>query len=319
MPVRTAAILVALLLWPCIGFAQAARADEAPLPLAAGPMVGYATETEVMLWVRTKGPADVVFRWWPRSSDGEARLSPTVRSRKERDFCVHLRLEDLPMGTRFGYELYLNGRLARRPYRLGFQTQPHWSWRTDPPQFTVALGSCAYANDPPYDRPGEPYGGDPTIFEAIAQDRPDLMLWLGDNLYLREPDWSSRSGIRRRYRTNRAHPALQPLLGEVHHYAIWDDHDFGPNDSDSSYIHKDASLETFKLYWANPGYGLRGTPGVFTCFTWGDAQFFLLDGRYHRSPNRTPIDEKKTMFGEEQLRWLIDGLTSSIRPFAAIA
>ena len=30
--------------------------------------------------------------------------------------------------------------------------------------------------------------------KAIHQKKPDFMVWLGDNIYLREPDWSSHSG-----------------------------------------------------------------------------------------------------------------------------
>ena len=98
------------------------------------------------------------------------------------------------------------------------------------PDFRFVIGSCAYINDPPYDRPGEPYGGEYEIFEQIAAQRPDFMIWLGDNVYLREPDWNSEAGILYRYTHTRSLPQLQKLLRICPHYAIWDDHDFGPND-----------------------------------------------------------------------------------------
>ena len=65
-------------------------------------------------------------------------------------YCVTA-VEDFPEALD-GEEVALD-----RPLR--FTTQPLWQWRTDPPSFTAALGSCAYVNDPPYDRPGDPYGG----------------------------------------------------------------------------------------------------------------------------------------------------------------
>ena len=112
------------------------------------------------------------------------------------------------------------------------------------------------------------------------------MLWLGDNVYLREVDWWSEEGIAYRYGHNRAEPALQPLLAAVPHYATWDDHDYGPNNSDRSYVLKGAALETFTRYWPAAARGLPGVPGVFTQFQWGDVEFFLLDDRYHRAPER---------------------------------
>jgi alkaline phosphatase D len=186
-----------------------------------------------------------------------------------------------------------------------------WQWRTDPPEFSAAFGSCAYINDEPYDRPGKPYGSDYGIFTAIAEKQPDLFIWGGDNTYLREPDWDSRSGMIYRQSHTRALPEMQPLLGSVHNFALWDDHDFGPNDADRTYRLRETSLEVFQLFWANQTYGTAETPGTFGRFVWNDVEFFLLDDRYHRSPNEAPDDGEKTMFGKEQLRWLKESLSSS--------
>jgi phosphodiesterase/alkaline phosphatase D-like protein len=63
-----------------------------------------------------------------------------------------------------------------------------------PRDFRVAFGSCAYVNDPPFDRssrPSGPYGGGYAIFDSIARMKPDMMLWLGDNIYLRDADVGS--------------------------------------------------------------------------------------------------------------------------------
>ncbi|MAG58305.1 MAG: phosphodiesterase [Planctomycetes bacterium] len=288
--------------------------------LAAGPMVGQATETTVTLWARTSRPAEVRFRYWPSAHPDQAAWSDAVTTTRERDFCAHVIIGGLPYGGRFRYAIHLNGSEVALPYETSFRTQVHWRWREPPPDFTVATGSCAYFNDPPSDRPGVPYGDtEYGIFRTIARTRPEFMLWLGDNMYLREPDWSSAHGIRARYARSRATKELQPLLASVHHYAMWDDHDYGPNDSDWTYPFRRASLRAFNLYWANPTAGLDGVPGVFTRFTWNDAEFFLLDDRYHRSPNRAPVGPDKRMWGREQLRWLVDSLVSSEHRFKIIA
>ena len=64
------------------------------------------------------------------------------------------------------------------------------------------------------------------------------MLWLGDNIYTREVDFYSLSGYQKRYTHTRNIKEMQPLLSNTHHYAIWDDHDYGPNNTDRSNIHK---------------------------------------------------------------------------------
>ncbi len=89
----------------------------------------------------------------------------------------------------------------------------------------------------------------------MAATDAQLMLWLGDNTYLREADYTSNSGIYYRYNHTRAIPDLQQLLATKHNYAIWDDHDFGPNDGNSSYELKNTTLQAFKDYWGNKSYG----------------------------------------------------------------
>lgn len=286
--------------------------------LRAGPMVGYGEQTEVMLWLQTTRPALAQIRYWPVDQAANARLSEAVSTTTAGDHIARFALSGLPPGTRFNYELYLNGALTPRPYRLAFQTQPHWQWRTDPPAFTVAFGSCAYVNETAMDRPGKPYGSDYEIFAAIAAQQPDLMLWLGDNTYYREPDWYAEAGMRHRYAHTRSLPELQALLGAAHNYAIWDDHDYGPNDADRSYRLKQTALKIFKDYWANPSYGVEGVPGVFMRFEWGDIEFFMLDDRYHRSPNDMPDTPDKVMFGAAQMQWLMEALVNSRAPFKIV-
>jgi alkaline phosphatase D len=261
----------------------------------------------------------VQLRYWPVDQPASSQLGPLVHTTAAADHIARVLLTGLRPGTRFNYELYLDGMLTPRPYKLAFQTQPHWQWRTDPPAFTVALGSCAYINEAVTDRPGTPYGSEYEVFTALAAQQPDLMLWLGDNTYYREPDWYSEAGMRHRFSHTRALPEMQALLGATHHYAIWDDHDYGPNDSDRTYRMRQTALQIFKDYWANPGYGIEGVPGVFMRFEWGDIEFFMLDDRYHRSPNNMPDAPEKVMFGEAQMQWLMEALVSSRAPFKIIA
>jgi alkaline phosphatase D len=282
-------------------------------------MVGYGEMTEVMLWVQTTEPATVRIGFWPETDSAAQAWSAPVRTASEEYCTAHILLDDLVPGTRYRYRLEIDGRDVTLPHTLRFQTQPLWQWRTDPPEFTVALGSCLFVNDSLFDRPGDPYGGDYRILEAIAARNPDLMLWLGDNTYYREMDWTSVRRMNERQAHTRALPELQALLGATHHYAIWDDHDFGPNNSDRTFPLRREALDVFRRFWANHTYGIEEARGVFGRFVWGDVEFFLLDDRYHRSPNAMPEDSTTTMFGREQLQWLKESLVSSLATFKIVA
>ena len=285
--------------------------------LQSGPMVGYSEMMEVMLWVQTTEAAEVKIEYWQADTPKDKKYTNIVKTEASSAFTAHLIANDVKPGQSYEYAVLINNKVVERPYATQFETQKLWQWREDPPAFTLALGSCNYVGEPEYDRPGKPYGGDYQIFESINDKNPDLMLWLGDNIYLREVDWYSMTGIHHRYTHTRSIPEMQALLGRTHHYAIWDDHDFGPNDSDRSFIHKDKTLQAFKDFWANPSYGLPGQEGITTMFQWADIDFFLLDNRYYRSPNNRKTGEQ-TILGETQLEWLIDALASSRAAFKLV-
>ncbi|MEZ4826956.1 MAG: alkaline phosphatase D family protein [Bacteroidia bacterium] len=278
--------------------------------LLSGPMVGYCEMREVMLWVQTNGPALVQFEYSTGQGSKIIYKTETYQTRLSEAYTARLIADQVKPGQIYSYKLLINGKEVSRPYAMTFQTPPLWQWRTDPPEFNFALGSCAYINDEPYDRPGNPYGGDYRIFQSIHKKNPDLMIWLGDNTYLREADWYSNTGIIHRYTHTRHVDELQALLASTAHYATWDDHDYGPNDSDYTFRDKDLTYRAFQLFWGNPSYGIGNKGGVTTSFEWGDAQFFLLDNRYFRDPNNRKSG-KKSILGEEQLQWLIDALVGS--------
>jgi alkaline phosphatase D len=122
-----------------------------------------------------------------------------------------------------------------------------------------------------------------------------------------------------RWAATRTFGPLQRLLHTGAHLGIWDDHDYGPNNSDRTFALKEISLALFKRYWVNRGFGLPGAPGVFSKVTLSDVDFFLLDGRYYRDADASPPSPEMTMFGARQLEWLKEELRRSTANFKLIA
>ena len=273
--------------------------------------------TRELRQLQTNAPATVKIEYWEQGNSRTRFATNEVRTQKSDAFTAHLLADAVQPGKTYDYRLLINGKAVQLPYPLSFQSQKLWQWREDPPAFSFLIGSCFYVNDPPYDRPGTPYGSDFEVLDAMYDAGGDFMVWMGDNIYLREVDWYTRTGIQHRYTHARSQPALQPLLANVHHYAIWDDHDFGPNDSDRSYIHKDKTREAFELFWANPSTGLDGEHGITSFFQWADIDFFLLDNRFFRSPNDCQTCDA-TILGKAQLDWLIEALVYSKASFKVV-
>ena len=284
----------------------------------SGPMVGYSTMQEVLLWVQTEERANVHFEYYEINNPKVKFSTDKIETEKKNGYVAKLIADQVIPGKKYKYEVYINNYKIERNYAMEFQTQELWKWRTDPPDVKFIVGSCSYINEPKFDRPGKPYGSNFEIFNSINKKNPDFMLWLGDNTYLREPDWNSRTGFIKRYSHTRAFPELQPLLASTHHYATWDDHDYGPNNSDGSFWLKETASEIFKLFWGNPNYNVTGKGGITGFFQWSDLDFFLLDNRYHRTANNN-LTGNRQMLGKDQIDWLINALSFSQASFKFVA
>ena len=284
----------------------------------SGPMVGYSTMQEVLLWVQTEERANVHFEYYEINNPKVKFSTDKIETEKKNGYVAKLIADQVIPGKKYKYEVYVNNYKIERNYAMEFQTQELWKWRTDPPDVKFIIGSCSYINEPEFDRPGKPYGSNFEIFNSINKKNPDFMLWLGDNTYLREPDWNSRTGFIKRYSHTRAFPELQPLLASTHHYATWDDHDYGPNNSDGSFWLKETASEIFKLFWGNPNYNVTGKGGITGFFQWSDLDFFLLDNRYHRTANNN-LTGNRQMLGKDQIDWLINALSFSQASFKFVA
>jgi alkaline phosphatase D len=286
-----------------VALAATARPAAAGLVLMNGP----AELTSATLWIQADAEATIVVAWRPDGDAAERRVE--LKATAATDYAVVARLTGLKPGATAEYRVE-----AGADHRSGIlRAQPWWPRAASAHELTIAIGSCFFLADPDPQWPGGDYGGDFEIFDAIAASNPDVMVWLGDNLYLQQQDLYDPSAMAARYRRQRGFAPLQKLLTATSHLAIWDDHDYGPNDSDASYVLKGETLKLFQRYWPNPSFGLPDVAGTFGFAHYGDVLFFLLDDRYYRSPDRWPDGADKTMFGARQLEWLKQALVSAPR------
>jgi alkaline phosphatase D len=287
-------------------FSLTTQAQTAPTgALQGGPMVGGVSPTSAMIWLHATaaGPFRVEAR------DSAAHLTVAAQTDPmAADSIVVLRLDQLRPNTRYSYQI----RQAHQAMVVGtghFRTAPADSAQAT--DFTFALGSCAFIH-----APYRPEGY--SIFQRIHEQKPDLMLWLGDNVYLWGGEWNDPAAATRRYAYTRRTPEMQPLLADAAQFAIWDDHDFGPNDADGTLPTKDAMLAIFRRFWPHALYEAP-TGSATGHFRWGDTEFFLLDDRAWRTPLKGTARRARTQLGAAQRAWLLQGLAKSTATFKFIA
>jgi alkaline phosphatase D len=274
--------------------------------LMQGPMVGAVSHDQLTFFLRTSSPLPVAIEIGRDPQLRDAKRTAIVTTDAEGDYIANVTASGLQPDTLYYYRPILDGGPDRY---LG--KRPPMQVRTAPLPGTkgkvrIAFGSCARIQA----HPVQP------IWTAIREWRPDLFLWLGDNVY---HDTLEPPIMAEMYRWQRLVHNLQPLLQSVPQLAIWDDHDYALNDSDRTNPAKQAALEMFKRYWPNPAYGLSDVPGVFFDTSYGAVDLFMLDGRWYRNPVADADGPGKTLLGRAQLDWLKQRLKSSKAIFKLVA
>jgi alkaline phosphatase D len=300
------------------GFREWAAGE--PRGLLHGPMLGQVTAEAASFWVRTADESEVTLR--VLDAAGAERASAAGRSRGEDDYTAVLRVEGLAPDTRYRYELLVDGEPAEFGFLLEQEAADGPAFRTAPPggqgaAFRVAFTACAgYA--PEHER----------VWDTIREQDPLALLMLGDNVYIDDPE--SELTDRFCYYRRFSRPEWRRLVSGRGVYAIWDDHDFGDDDSFGGPAPDDPPWKrdrwnVFRQNWNNPAYGGgEDRPGVWFDFHLGDVHFILLDGRYYREPNgrsdrHPPQSDAPSMLGPEQLAWLKETLRTSKATFKVIA
>ncbi len=298
--------------------------------ILSGPMLGQIETSTAKIWVQNTVDGNIQCWYWPLAKNKLVKKAYAEKNNFQDIATTIFSATNLTDSTVYAY--YIGTTFINKTIGT-FTTKQNWAFRKPIPDVSFITGSCTYINDPAVDRVytdmaklnklGTPYGGDTTIFKTMANTPAQFMLWLGDNWYTREVDYSSEWGLNNRPSKERQNSFYQPLLKAMSHYAIWDDHDFGPNDCDASYILANESRSAFKRFWVNPSYG-NGQKGTYTKITNADADFFLLDDRTWRS-NDNMADSingepnmAKRMYGYEQMEWLKNQLLGSNANFKFI-
>ncbi|MEO0795192.1 MAG: alkaline phosphatase D family protein [Verrucomicrobiota bacterium] len=284
--------------------------------IVAGPMVGAPEMRAISLWVQTDAPAKVSFAYWPKGYPGQRNQTPTVETQQANGFVAEAAAAPLVPGTTYEYSVVINGTAVQSDHATEFSTTPFFTDRAPPPDFTIALGSDNRVNDELYDPLNRSPGDGYDIFLAILAKDPAFMLWAGDAVNLREPDWGSREGMIERYSFNRKQPELQPLLAKVPQVAAFSQGEFGPTNNGKHFNNLGSAQEVFDLFWANPS-SPQSVDGMATVVRYGDAEFYILDDRTNRDLDHT-VPKQKKVFGDEQLEWLRRSLRQSDATFKVV-
>jgi alkaline phosphatase D len=170
----------------------------------------------------------------------------------------------------------------------------------------ISFGSCQTQDGPI-----------PTL-SVIIESKPDLFIYLGDNIY---GDTENMKILAAKYSKLCSNSFFKTLAATCPILATWDDHDYGANDAGREYPQKENSKKIFLGFWGEPKDSDRYKhEGIYTSHYIGPegkkVQIILLDTRSFRSPllkaNGKPYqndyrpnnDKSATILGDAQWKWL---------------
>ncbi|MFB0908030.1 MAG: alkaline phosphatase family protein, partial [Spirosomataceae bacterium] len=99
----------------------------------SGPMVGYSTMREVLLWVQTEQAAEVYFKYHEIDGDTTSFVTEKMTSSKSDAYIVKLIADEVLPSKKYEYELYIDGKKMECSYPLSCLTRTLWQYRTAPP------------------------------------------------------------------------------------------------------------------------------------------------------------------------------------------
>ena len=258
--------------------------------LESGPIVGHTTNHSAKIWAYAPIASRIQIKYQPKDRSEDLSIID-VAIKPGAYNPVIAELTALSTDQSYEYEVIVDGKPAAAS---SFKTapEPH-----KPVQFRYVVGSCVRIQRHP----------DQPVWDEVMQLKPDLMVFGGDNVYA---DTTDRVGLWKRHLQQREVENYAKALSSIPVWAIWDDHDYGPNNSDRTAAGKENSLRAFKEVWVNPSYGTDSIPGIFHTFHWGDVQFFMMDNRYNKGGGN--------YLGSEQMNWLKEELGKSTAVFKII-
>lgn len=259
-----------------------------------GPVIGHTTPNSVNVWSRFGTPGKhTLYLRHPNGSTSKYDAEASIA----KDMTVTWNIEELQPNTEYTFTI------DKLPQSHTFRTFKPYD---QPQQNKLILGSCME------DEWGQSY----PIWNAMSRQNPDLLILIGDTPYI---DATNPNYQQRRYREFYSIGGFQNLLKQVTFYSVWDDHDFGKNDTDGNLPDKEYAREAFMMYRPNPSFG-QDQQGIYTRFRVGSAEIFLLDTRWFAGTETSYADSKSpTLLGKQQWQWLQEGLKSSDASFKILA
>jgi len=180
----------------------------------------------------------------------------------------------------------------------------------NPENPVITFGSCLNLHKHP----------NPPIFQYILKQNSDVWIWIGDIAYF-PPNSEDGEKMVNSFNNVKNLPFYNKLRKTIPIIGMWDDHDYGQNNGDKNYKHKERNKQFYLDFLDEPLDSPRKTrDGLYESYYIGDekkVKVILLDVRYNK--DAPSIFGGGDMLGETQWKWLEEEIKNNKAEFTLIA
>ena len=259
------------------------------------------------------GQVRVVFYPESRKPPSET-MTPWVTVNADHDFSHQFHIKYLQPGTRYVLRVEArdsaDAKISATP--SGSFRTPHRADTWQDVRFSVVTGQSYWDLD---DRQGY------HIYPAMQKLDLDFLVPTGDTVYLDSESPRARTVELARYHWQRMYSLPRHIEFHRNVPGYWevDDHDSWANDGwptkHAPWMNPLTFAQGFDVYREQVPIG----DSTYRTVRWGKGlQVWMVEGRLYRSPNDMPDGPGKTIWGQEQMKWLKQSILESDADFRVL-
>jgi alkaline phosphatase D len=303
--------------------------DELAPCFSTGIKTGEVSQTTAIIWSRLtsntpKGsnlnerstlgvPGSVQVSYWPEGAQQEMIELQPIAVDKQKDFTCQIMLSDLKPNTQYIAKVSALSESGLKGQELTakFKTAPNPDQVTDIEAVVVTCQGHQTIDDPDKGH---------WAYLHMLTHQPDFFIHTGDVVYYDKgkaiPLSKTVAAARQRWNLMFSYDWNRDFHSEVSSYFMKDDPDTLKNDCWPGQSYGEISWEDgLALFKEQTPHG----PLPYRNFRWGrDLEFWLMEGRDYRSPNKHRDGPNKSILGKEQKAWLKRTLKKSNATFKLV-
>lgn len=257
-----------------------------------------------------KNPTEFIYKLQVSTSSNFASIASSVSKTIEIFNFIKYEVTNLNYNTKYYIRIVTENNTPINDYVGSFTTPPSGAHN-----FNFAFGSCSRTCPPNCDSENPNPSASNSILYTKLRDKAlnnsiQFFIHMGD-MHYRDIDENNEELFQIAFNDVFSSPNQNDCWKDLPMYYMWDDHDYGPNDTDKNNPARPAAMAAFNSRVPRPlDSSLTTSAAPFYSFKRGRVRFIVTDVRSERDPKNVlnSEDRRKKIFSDTQRDWFFNEL-----------